>query len=71
VDRHPVNSSMITSIGYDPSTGTLEIEFKGDGAVWQYFDVPESTWSEFEGSESHGKYWHANIKNRFREARIG
>ena len=41
MDRQPVNSKMINSIGYDSSTGTLEIEFKTDGAVWQYFDFPE------------------------------
>ena len=70
MDRKPVNSSMITSIGYDPSTGTLEIEFKTDGAVFQYFDFPEHMWNEFEYAESHGKYWHSNIKNQFREARV-
>ena len=70
MDRQPVNSSMITSIGYDSSTGTLEIEFKSDGAVWQYFDFPEHMWNEFQYGESHGKYWHANIKNQYREARV-
>lgn len=71
MDRQIVNSSMITSIGYDSSTGTLEVEFKGDGTVWQYFDFPEHMWNEFEYAESHGKYWHRNIKNQFRESRIG
>ena len=71
MDRQPVNSSMITSIGYDSLTGTLEIEFKSDGSVWQYFDFPEHMWNEFEYAGSHGKYWHSNIKNQFREARVG
>jgi hypothetical protein len=70
MERTPITSSMITSIGYDDSTGTLEIEFKSDGAVWQYYDVSERVWNEFQYAESQGKYWHANIKKRFREARV-
>jgi hypothetical protein len=69
--REPVNSSMITSMGYDSENGVLEIEFKSDGSVWQYYDFPEHMWNEFLISTSQGKYWHANIKNRFREARVG
>jgi len=62
---------MMIGVQYDSSSGTLEIQFKSDGAVWQYFDFPEHMWSEFENAESQGKYWHANIKNKFREARVG
>jgi hypothetical protein len=71
MDRISIESSMISSIGYDPSTGTLEIEFSKGGAIWQYYDFSEYMWNEFENAESHGKYWHANIKNQFREARVG
>ncbi len=60
---------MIASFAYED--GILEIEFRKGGAVWHYFDFPEHMWHEFTGAESHGKYWHENIKNRFREARIG
>ena len=71
MERQPVSSTMIVSIGYDSTSGVLEIEYKSDGAIWQYFDFPEHIWNEFQASESVGKYWHANIKNRFREARVG
>jgi hypothetical protein len=71
MDRTPVVSSMIGSIGYDPSSGTLEIEFRKGGPIWQYYDVPEYMWHEFESAESLGKYFLANIKNHFREARVG
>ena len=62
---------MIISAGYDATNGTLEIEFKSDGAIWQYFDFPDHMWHEFLTCESQGKYWHANIKKRFAEARVG
>ena len=71
MERTSVESSNLASIGYDPSTGTLEIEFKSGGAVWQYYDFPEHKWNEFEYAESHGKYFHGNIKNQYREARVG
>src|SRR3546814_14208537 len=37
MNRTPVKSSQIASIGHDPSTNTLAIEFKG-GKVYHYSD---------------------------------
>lgn len=71
MERQPISSEMIATAGYDSSSGTLEIEFRRDGAIWQYLDVPESMWHEFLSAESQGKYWHANVKKRFREVRVG
>lgn len=41
MNRTPVESSNIKSIGYDQKTETLEVEYKGTGkpAIWQYFEV--------------------------------
>jgi len=71
MNRNSVNSSMIASVGYDVATGTLEIEFKNGGAVWQYFDVPEHIGHGFESNASLGQYFLANIKNQYRESRVG
>ena len=70
MERQFIESSMIKSIGYDPNSSTLEIEFNS-GEVWQYFDFPESLWCEFEGSESKGIFFHREIKNQHRESRVG
>lgn len=70
MERESVSSSMIASIGYDLDAGILEIEFSKSGQVWQYFDFPESTFYEFKAAGSIGKYFLANIKNHFREARV-
>lgn len=70
MDRENVESSMVTSVGYDPNTATLEIEFKSTGAIWQYYDFPESLYYEFR-ADSLGKFWHTNIKNQYRESRVG
>ena len=71
MERQIVDSRMIASIGYEPATGTLEIEFANGGPVWQYYDFPEYRWHEFQYTDSHGKFFHANIKNQYREARVG
>ena len=70
VARKSVSSSIISSIGYDPSNGTLEIQFNQDGGVWHYFDVPKSVWNEFKKSSSHGKYFLANINNQYPQAKV-
>lgn len=70
MDRRNISSSMIRSIGYDTNASTLEIEFN-TGAVWQYYDFPESNWYEFDNAESQGKYFHASIKGQFSEAQVG
>ena len=71
MDRDSVDSSMISSIGYDQSSGTLEVEFRSGGQVWQYYDVPESTYFDLRASGSIGKAFIAMIKTHFREARVG
>lgn len=70
MDRENIESSMIQSIGYDVNNSTLEIEFNS-GAVWQYFDFPESSWYEFEAADSQGKFFHREIKNQFPESKVG
>ena len=70
MDRRSISSSMIRSIGYDTNSSTLEIEFNS-GAVWQYYDFPESNWYEFDSAESQGKYFHASIKGQSSETQVG
>lgn len=64
MQRKPVESSQIRSIGYDAATETLEVEFKG-GEVWQYSHFPQQMWLEFESAPSIGKYFSSQIRARF------
>ncbi len=70
MNRESIDSSMMLSIGYDPDTSILEIEFNG-GEIWQYFDFPETIWYEFESSDSKGRFFHREIKKQYTESRIG
>ena len=71
MERTYVDSSMITSVGFDSTTCMLEVEFKKNGQVWQYFDVPESSYLEMRAASSIGKFFNANILKHFQESRIG
>jgi len=64
IERQPVVSSDITSIGYDASSGTLEIEFKATG-IYRYFSVPHSVAEEFRRTPSPGKFFLQNIKGKY------
>ena len=69
MNREPVTSSNIASIGYDSASQTLEVEFS-NGAVYQYFDVPSAVHEEFMNEGSHGSHLNQNIKGSYRYARV-
>jgi len=67
--RQPVRSSNLAAVGYDPESRILEIEFP-DSGVYQYFDVPQSVYDDLMSAPSHGKFFHAHIRNKYRYAKI-
>lgn len=70
MDREYVESSNLRSVGYDSNTSTLEVEFTS-GAIWQYFDVLESSYYEMKSASSVGKYFNANIRGQHSESKVG
>jgi non-canonical purine NTP pyrophosphatase (RdgB/HAM1 family) len=69
MQRLPVDSSDIVSIGYDPSEKNLEIEFR-EGRIYRYFEVPQSTYDHFRDANSYGGYFNAHINGYYRYRRI-
>jgi hypothetical protein len=69
VDRMPVSSSNLASVGYDAETLTLEIEFLG-GREYQYYEVPPGEYQGLMTAASHGTYFNEHIKNAYRCARV-
>jgi hypothetical protein len=61
MERQHVNSSNLKSVGYDPETKTLEIEFL-NGGLYQYDNVPESIYNGLMSASSHGQYFYRHIK---------
>lgn len=62
MDREPVESQALVSVGYDPDRRMLEIEFEG-GAVYRYYDVPPELHAELMAAPSRGEYFAAHIRN--------
>ena len=69
MDRVPVTSSNLASVGYDPANSTLEVEFL-NGGLYQYFDVPGHEHEALMQASSHGKYFSAYIRNTYRYTRL-
>ncbi|MBE1276335.1 KTSC domain-containing protein [Enterovibrio baiacu] len=63
MERELVNSSNLVSVGYDNSTGILEVEFKN--GIYQYFDVPSHIYHELLESNSKGGYLHREVKPNY------
>lgn len=61
MDREPVVSSSIDSIGYDEATRTLEVEFSG-GGVYQYAGVPAQLHERLMSAPSQGRFLAQYIK---------
>ncbi|HVF99222.1 MAG TPA: KTSC domain-containing protein [Chloroflexia bacterium] len=70
MQRQPVDSTSLRSVGYDAEQQILEIEFTS-GSVYQYFNVPLSVFEALMSASSKGTYHSQWIKYNFRYTRIG
>ncbi|RYD91643.1 MAG: KTSC domain-containing protein [Sphingobacteriales bacterium] len=68
--RYAVESSALQSIGYDAKQQTLELEFRDDGGVWQYFPLPPSVFKRFTHAASLGRFFVKKIKGKFVEKKV-
>jgi hypothetical protein len=55
MQRQPVKSTNVESIGYDLETKTLQVEFKS-GGVYQYAGVPPEMYADLLKAESIGRF---------------
>lgn len=69
MERKPVSSSNIASIGYDENSSTLEIEFLNN-SIYQYFDVPLHIYQGLMKADSHGQFLAQNIKGVYRYSKV-
>jgi hypothetical protein len=69
MERKSVSSSNLSSIGYDPTTRTLEIEFNS-GAIYQYSGVPEPKYEALMNAASIGSHFAAHFRDRYPTTRI-
>jgi len=64
MNRVPVDSASVASVGYDAEEFVLEVEFQ-NGRVYRYLDVPAAAHRLLLQAPSIGDYVNAVIKPRF------
>lgn len=69
MERVPVQSSNVLSVGYDAEDGILEVEYAG-GSVYEYYRVPKHVFDGLTTSSSPGHYVATNVKDVYQYRRI-
>ncbi len=69
MDRQPVQSTNLRSVGYDATAMTLEIEFHS-GGIYQYLSVPVAVYHGLMQAPSKGSYFHDLIRDRYPFRRV-
>jgi hypothetical protein len=69
LERQPVKSRILRSVGYDDSTKILEIEFH-TGLVYQYSGVPSKVYKDLMHSDEIGKYFSEKVRPRFQTKQV-
>ena len=58
------DSEAVEDIKYDDTRQRMRVTFT-TGRVYDYLDVPPDEYQGFRDAESWGKYFNANIRNRY------
>ena len=64
MERKPVKSGNIKTVGYSEPEMLLEIEFHSN-AIYRYSNVPKDIYEAFMGAESLGRYFQMAIRSNF------
>jgi hypothetical protein len=67
--RVAVTSTSIVSVGHDPATDILEIEFPG-GRIYQYVGVKAEDVAALIKAPSIGKHFSQHIRNGFKAVKV-
>ena len=63
------DSSAFSSIGYCSDYSLLFLVFRTTG-MYVYYDVPIGVWEQMQEAESKGRFFHAEIKEKYKYERI-
>ncbi|MEO7166849.1 MAG: KTSC domain-containing protein [Chthoniobacterales bacterium] len=69
INRVPVSSSNVASVGYSRHLRALEIEFVR-GAVYRFVNVPPAVYRDLLASESKGRFIAEKIRGRYLFVRV-
>jgi hypothetical protein len=70
MERQPVKSRILRSVGYEENSKIMEIEFQ-NGQVYQYSGVPPKVFADLMHSAEIGKYYSEKVRPRFQTKQVG
>ena len=70
MERVPLSSSSLRSVGYDSDAKLLEVEFRS-GALYHYEGVPDWLVEALMAARSKGRYFELRIRDRYPFRRVG
>lgn len=68
-ERVPVASSVISAVTYHAEERLLDVEFRS-GAAYRYLAVPPAIHKALMHASSKGRYFNAEIRERYRSQRL-
>ena len=69
MQREPVESSTLASVGYDENQSLLELEFRS-GELYQYLGPSRQIHHELMAAESKGRFFNQHIRDCFPYVRL-
>lgn len=69
IQREPVQSSALATVGYSKRLRALEIEFR-DGLIYRYLEVSPATHRDLITAHSKARYYNHHIRGKYRCLRV-
>ena len=69
INRVPVESSAVATIGYSKKLRALEIEFR-NGAVYRYLGVAPEVYQALLNAGSKARFYDENIRRKYRSLHV-
>jgi lysyl-tRNA synthetase class 2 len=66
----PLESDIFASAAYDAENRLLYLRFRESGDVYRYLAFPAAEYKAFLDAESHGRFFQARIRDRYRYERM-
>jgi KTSC domain len=70
MERVPVSSSSIATVGYDTESKVLEVEYQ-NGGIYQYAGVPPELHNQLMNSPSLGAFMNQQIRKLYSFSKVG
>ena len=70
MDWQPLESKMLAAVAYDAEKQILYLRFRNTGEGYRYFEFPPAEYQAVLDAESHGRFFLAPIRTRFRYERM-